>query len=231
MLNNLTLLLIEPDPKERVIFNKLIGTKFKSIQFANNVVSGLKIFHKDWIDIIITNIEMPGETLNALNLIEYIRHKNINIPIIILTEQIDTPLGLRALNMEIDGYIIKPVNLLKLESAIIPIIKNLYGPQKKAKIGPNIYYCSLQKTLHIHEKKIRLGCIESNLIELLLANKISVSSKLQIINLASNDLNLKNLLISWVTYFDNNQNNTQTTTPYLLNQFNILSGAKPIKTI
>ena len=156
---------------------------------------------------------MPGTTLNVLNLIDYMRHKNLNVPIIILTEQIDTPLALRALNMEIDGYIIKPVNLLKLESAIIPIIKNLYGPQKKAKIGPNIYYCSLQKTLHIHEKKIRLDCIDSNLIELLLFNKISVSSKLQIINLASNNLNLKNLLISWVTYFDHKLTNPQTITP------------------
>ncbi len=121
-LKTITLLYVEDDEFVRqqtvVLFEKI----FKKVFVAINGEDGFNIFskNKDEIEIIITDINMP--ILNGLDMVKKINEMSINIPIIVTTAYTDSTNLLNAIDLNIDKYISKPVQIRELTLNIVNLV-------------------------------------------------------------------------------------------------------------
>jgi two-component system response regulator VanR len=199
ILKKQTLLLIENDIKVREYIYKSLTDLFKCIKLAHTIERGLEIFHEGGIDIIITDIKIPGSSSSDFSLIEQIRYEEIFTPIIVLTELVDSSTLLQAANLQINGYITKPVNFYKLNKSLVSISKRYKNNAQSIQLSRNTTYLPMLQAIMIDNEIKSLGKKESKLLELLIFNKNTVITKDEIIytiwpNQEVTDSALKNLL-------------------------------------
>jgi two-component system response regulator VanR len=199
ILKKQTLLLIEDDIQVREYIYKSLIDFFKCIKLAHTIERGLEIFHEGGIDIIITDIKIPGSSSCDFSLIEQIRYEEIFMPIIILSQLVDSNTLLKAANLHINGYITKPVNFYKLNKSIVSVIKYLENNADSIQLTKNINYLPMQQALIIENNQVNLGKKECQLLDLLIFSKKTVITKDEIIHVIwpeqdITDSALKNLL-------------------------------------
>ncbi|WP_375722977.1 EAL domain-containing protein [Arcobacter sp. KX21116] len=131
ILKNITILYAEDEKSLRdITLNILKG--FTNKQFvAENGLEGLDLFkkHEEEIDLIITDVNMPQ--MNGLDMIKEIKKINPNIPIIVATAFSNTEYLLEAIDIGVDKYILKPIDMKKLlqvmsQSLLYHELKDLY---------------------------------------------------------------------------------------------------------
>ncbi len=131
ILKNITILYAEDEKSLRdITLNILKG--FTNKQFvAENGLEGLELFkkHEEEIDLIITDVNMPQ--MNGLDMIKEIKKINPNIPIIVATAFSNTEYLLEAIDIGVDKYILKPIDMKKLlqvmsQSLLYHELKDLY---------------------------------------------------------------------------------------------------------
>jgi DNA-binding response OmpR family regulator len=119
---HLNVLYVEDNLEVQTQTVKMLNSFFNSISVANNGEIGLKLFLEDnSYHIIITDIKMP--VIDGLSLIESIRKINKQIPIIVLSAYDDKDYFLKTINAGIDGYILKPYNLIQITQTLNNIIQ------------------------------------------------------------------------------------------------------------
>lgn len=104
---NLTLLLVEDEAPILDSSYRILSTFFKEVITASNGKEGLTqyIEYKNEIDIILTDIRMPE--MNGIDMIKEIRKKNSNIPIYIVSGDLEKEHDISGLN--ISKYYTKPI--------------------------------------------------------------------------------------------------------------------------
>ncbi|WP_419764119.1 MAG: EAL domain-containing protein [Arcobacter sp.] len=131
ILKNITILYAEDEKSLRdITLNILKG--FTNKQYvAENGLEGLELFkeHEEEIDLIITDVNMPQ--MNGLDMIKEIKKINSNIPIIVATAFSNTEYLLEAIDIGVDKYILKPIDMKKLlqvmsQSLLYHELKDLY---------------------------------------------------------------------------------------------------------
>jgi len=105
--SELKLLYVEDDVNARVSTLEMLKNLFHDITVATNGEDGLRAFENNTIDIVITDINMPG--LNGIEMIEKIRAIDTKVAIFILSAHNDNQYFLDAIRLGIDGFIIKPL--------------------------------------------------------------------------------------------------------------------------
>jgi YesN/AraC family two-component response regulator len=106
---------------------KLILDDFvKEVHTAKDGEEGLKMALELPIDIIIADINMPK--MNGIDMLKALKEEHErDIPSIITTAHNDTEYLMDAINLKVDGYIIKPINIKDLINSIykvmLPIIQ------------------------------------------------------------------------------------------------------------
>jgi len=101
--------------------------KFKNFYTAYDGAQGVELFKEHRPDLIITDIQMP--VMDGISMIEAIREIDSEVGIIITTAFNESDYLLRAIHLQVDGYIMKPLNfkklLTRLEKVLEPIeLKN-----------------------------------------------------------------------------------------------------------
>lgn len=177
-LRHLNLLFIDDNTSITADAYALFYPLFKSVILAHDSDSALSAFKMNKIDIIITDIELPGE--DGLNIIEKIREKSADLPIIILTSFIENDYLLRAANLRLDGYLIKPLNFKKFSSVLLRITNRLESKSSIFPITDHVSYNFALQSLMVDQVVVSLGKKEHLLLKLLLSNKFQVVSKAQI---------------------------------------------------
>lgn len=123
-LKNATILYAEDDDDTRSITAGVLEDYCGRLLLAKNGEQALELFKTHNIDIVLTDILMPK--INGIDLATKIRNgiNNPNVPIIIATAHTETKYLLESINLSIDGYLIKPLNIdeliLSLVKAILP---------------------------------------------------------------------------------------------------------------
>jgi len=120
-LKDLELLYIEDD-LDVMNQTKLILDDFvKCVHTAANGQEGLEIALNNNIDIIVTDINMPE--MNGIEMIKELKkdHEK-DIPCIITTAHTDTEYLLDAIELKVDGYIVKPINIKDLINTIYTVM-------------------------------------------------------------------------------------------------------------
>lgn len=131
ILKNVTILYAEDEKDLREVTHQILKGFTKKQYVAENGQEGLELFkaHQTEIDLIITDVNMP--ILNGLDMIKEIKKININIPIIVATAFSNKEYLLEAIDIGVDKYVLKPIDIAKLlqvmsQSLIYHELKSLY---------------------------------------------------------------------------------------------------------
>jgi len=132
-MNNFTMMYVEDDVDAQKWMKIMLEDEVKELYQAFNGAEGLEIYKKHKPDVILTDINMP--ILNGLDMSKEIKRLDNKQPILILSAFNDREILLRSLNMGIDYFIPKPIDINDLM-------------EKLDEIG-----VSLQEKLDKHEEK------------------------------------------------------------------------------
>ncbi len=131
ILKNITILYAEDEKDLREVTHQILKGFTKKQYVAQNGQEGLELFKKyeNEIDLIITDVNMP--ILNGLDMIKEIKKINLNIPIIVATAFSNKEYLLEAIDIGVDKYVLKPIDIAKLlqvmsQSLIYHELKDLY---------------------------------------------------------------------------------------------------------
>jgi diguanylate cyclase (GGDEF)-like protein len=131
ILKNITILYAEDEKDLREVTHQILKGFTKKQYVAQNGQEGLELFkaHENEIDLIITDVNMP--VMNGLDMVKEIKKININIPIIVATAFSNKEYLLEAIDIGVDKYVLKPIDIAKLlqvmsQSLIYHELKDLY---------------------------------------------------------------------------------------------------------
>ncbi|MDF1883390.1 diguanylate cyclase [Sulfurimonas sp. SAG-AH-194-C21] len=117
------ILYVEHEVETRNQITKFLNSFCNELYVAKNGLEALILYEKNEIDIIITAIVMPD--MNGIELVEIIKKKNIKQLVIFTSQEKDSKFLLRAIELEVDGYITKPINLDKLKFRVQKCISQI----------------------------------------------------------------------------------------------------------
>ncbi len=131
-LQSLTVLYVEDEPKlqEQVssFFSDIVGTFY----LASNGEEGLAFYQQYKVDIIISDITMPK--MNGIEMAEKIRQENRHIPIIITSAHNNSDFFIKAIEIGISRFILKPINIENLFEILVQYAKTIALAKEKASL-------------------------------------------------------------------------------------------------
>jgi signal transduction histidine kinase len=124
ILKNITVLYAEDELVIQEGITETLNLFEINVICAKNGQEGLSFFKSlnKKIDLILTDIKMPK--LDGLGMIEKIREIDKDIPIIITTAHQETSFLLESIELNISAYVLKPIDIYKLESSLIKAIES-----------------------------------------------------------------------------------------------------------
>jgi signal transduction histidine kinase len=124
-LKRMTILYVEDEEMTRMTFERSLKRMFGKIFQAENGRIGLDIFKKEPIDVILTDVNMPE--MNGLEMSKAIKEINPRVPIVISSAYNDSSFLMQAIDIGIDHYITKPVDMKKFRSRLEEVAINFYN--------------------------------------------------------------------------------------------------------
>ncbi|WP_424578638.1 EAL domain-containing response regulator [Arcobacter sp. 7ABA8] len=121
LINNLSILYVEDDTTVRESLSSTLKLLAKKIYTANDGLEALDVLKTNKIDLIITDIKMPN--LDGLELSKRIQDLDLNIPILITTAHDEIDYFHKAIELNVDAFITKPLNITSLIQSITKLAK------------------------------------------------------------------------------------------------------------
>jgi DNA-binding response OmpR family regulator len=191
-----SILYIEDNNKVRKETVKMLKNIMPNITEAENgqIAINLYIEHltnknlKEF-DLIITDIQMPEQ--DGLSMIKTIRETNQNIQIIIFTAYSNSEYFLEAIKIGVDGYILKPYNIMEITEVLVNTLKK----HEKKSIVPLAFsyiWCTINNTLKKNDLFIKLSQKEIKLVTFLLSAQQSIKASDEIENYIFDDFKSEN---------------------------------------
>lgn len=116
----LNLLYVEDDLQLRNETSKLLKYFFADVIVCKDGIEGIEKFKSYDIDIILTDINMPG--LNGLKMVEEIKKINENIPVIVCSAFNEPKYLLESISLNIQEYLLKPLDFDKFKIILKKVI-------------------------------------------------------------------------------------------------------------
>jgi len=148
-LENFTILYVEDNKDAQEQLKMILEDDVKEFYQAYNGEEGLTLYREKRPDIILSDINMP--LLDGLAMAKEIRKIDAEQPILIVSSFDDKDTLLKAINIVIDGFIRKPIDMKELEFQLNKIAKNLQNKintqSNKEKERNNLYTLAHYDTL------------------------------------------------------------------------------------
>lgn len=122
-LKSLTFLCVEDSDVIQFLYESILQDKVKKIIFSYDGEDGYNRFMNEPVDIIITDYQMPR--LNGIEMIEKIRATDTKIPIILVTAIEEIDVVVKALQLNVNNLLKKPINSDTVMHAVENISKIL----------------------------------------------------------------------------------------------------------
>jgi len=119
----LKLLYVEDDTNARESTYQLLTNYFHEVVTAVDGKDGLEKFNKQKFDLILSDINMPR--LSGIEMLKVIREKNSNIPVLLLSAYDDSDYFLHAIELDVDGYILKPLMMNQLSKTLFKVVQKI----------------------------------------------------------------------------------------------------------
>ena len=107
ILKNLTVLLVEDDSDSKKIMHDVLSDNFEKVFTAQNGDEGLKKFKKYNPNMVITDVFMPIS--DGLDMTRYIKEISKDTPVTVLSAHSEKETLLKAIDVGVDKYLIKPI--------------------------------------------------------------------------------------------------------------------------
>ncbi|ABV67497.1 response regulator transcription factor [Aliarcobacter butzleri] len=182
-MKSLKVLIVEDEIKLANLIKASIKELFFKVNIAKDGIEGLKKFQSFKPDIIISDITMPN--LDGLEMCQRIREES-NIPIVILSAYSQKEKLLKAIDLGINKYFIKPFDI----EEFLEYLKNLSKNIKKIKtykLKDNFVFDNNSVCLYKDEILINLTKREREFLNILIKNKNSLVKKEDIKTLLWNE--------------------------------------------
>ena len=167
---NIKILYIEDDEIARENGLEYLENFFENIYEASDAIIALQLYEKHKPDIIITDIQMPK--LNGLEFVKRIRQKDKKTQIIIITAFSDKDYLLKAIELGLVKYLVKPVREKEFEEALFLCINALERNESNiVKLDEFTFFDTFNKNLISNNEIVKLRAKELDFLELLIKNK------------------------------------------------------------
>ncbi|MGC8765597.1 MAG: EAL domain-containing response regulator [Brevinematia bacterium] len=113
---NLNVLYVEDDGVTRQALSEYLKNVTKKVYVAENGAIALKLYKKNEIDLVITDIKMP--VMDGLELIKNIKKEDYDIPVIITTAYNEIEYLVDSIELGVNSFLIKPIETGKLFEAL-----------------------------------------------------------------------------------------------------------------
>jgi two-component sensor histidine kinase/CheY-like chemotaxis protein len=114
--HDISLLFVEDNETIRFLYNRLLSKRVKIFYIAEDGKQGLELYQQHKPDLIITDISMP--IMDGLEMIKLIKEIDTEIKVIVMSAYSIKEYFLEAINLGVNGYLIKPVEAKKLYQLI-----------------------------------------------------------------------------------------------------------------
>ena len=165
-LKELSVLLVEDEAKIRDLLAGVMEKVFKKVITAQNGEEGLKKFKKFNPNIVITDILMPIR--DGLEMSKDIRAISPETPIVVLSAFNDKDKLMQAIEIGINKYLLKPIDMDELIYAIETLAKAKIDSSNLIEIGKNYTFSPTKKVLIKNGVEISLTKKELAFISLLI---------------------------------------------------------------
>ena len=122
ILKNLTVLLVEDDSDSKKIMHDVLSDNFEKVFTAQNGDEGLKKFKKYNPNMVIADAFMPIS--DGLDMTRYIKEISKDTPVIVLSAHSEKETLLKAIDVGVDKYLIKPIMADDLLNTLENVAKN-----------------------------------------------------------------------------------------------------------
>jgi len=121
-LKTITILYVEDDTLVRNQTKQILDKIFFKVFIASDGKEGLEVFrtNQEHIDAVVTDINMPN--MSGLEMIERINEINHSIPTIVTTAHADAKFLMSAIDINVDKYLSKPIQVKELTTSIVNIV-------------------------------------------------------------------------------------------------------------
>ncbi|EIQ1592459.1 response regulator transcription factor, partial [Campylobacter jejuni] len=162
----LIILVVEDEIKTRESMINILSERFSKVIGAQNGDEGLKKFKKFKPDLVITDIAMP--IMDGLDMAREIKEISDDVPIVVLSAYSEKERLLRSIDIGIDKYLIKPVDIEELFKVLDYLIGEKIEANMLVKISEEYQFNKTKRTLIYNGEEIVLTKKELAFISLLL---------------------------------------------------------------
>ncbi|ATL95406.1 butyrate response regulator transcription factor BumR [Campylobacter jejuni] len=159
----LIILVVEDEVKARESMINILSERFSKVIGAQNGDEGLKKFKPD---LVITDIAMP--IMDGLDMAREIKEISDDVPIVVLSAYSEKERLLRSIDIGIDKYLIKPVDIEELFKVLDYLIGEKIEANMLVKISEEYQFNKTKRTLIYSGEEIVLTKKELAFISLLL---------------------------------------------------------------
>ncbi len=117
----LVVLYVEDEDDTRLQISEILAIFFKEVIVGVNGLDALEKYKKNSIDLVVTDLTMPK--MNGLEMIKNIKSINPYQHIIILTAHNSSENLLEAIDLQLDGFLLKPLKMVKLIELLLKVTK------------------------------------------------------------------------------------------------------------
>ncbi|HEH3661071.1 TPA: response regulator transcription factor [Campylobacter jejuni] len=162
----LIILVVEDEIKTRESLINVLSERFSKVIGAQNGDEGLKKFKKFKPDLVITDIAML--IMDGLDMAREIKEISDDVPIVVLSAYSEKERLLRSIDIGIDKYLIKPVDIEELFKVLDCLVGEKIEANMLVKISEEYQFNKTKRTLIHNGKEIVLTKKELAFISLLL---------------------------------------------------------------
>ena len=141
ILKNFTVLCVEDELDVRDELAQFLKRRVKTLYLTNNGEEGLALFKKHTPDIVITDILMP--VMNGLDMTKAIKRINPDVPVVVTTAFNDPDFFLRAIEIGVSKYVLKPIEIRPFLTALNEVAW-LLRAQRELRISATVFNASAE---------------------------------------------------------------------------------------
>ena len=154
VLANLSLLYIEDDEDTRIELSRYLKRRVGKLYTAKNGLEGLEKYRESPVDIIITDLKMP--IMDGLELVKALRKEEEKVSVVITSALSDSERILKAMDLEVVKYVVKPIDPGELDKVLCEIGKKLLKGRQEELIRKNKWITKDEKAAL--EKELEKVC-------------------------------------------------------------------------
>ncbi|RDB05532.1 response regulator transcription factor [Runella aurantiaca] len=174
------LLLVEDETKVAAFIKKGLERQGFTVEMAEDGKLGQRLFDERTFDLIILDVNLPF--MDGVELAAYIRTKNTQIPILMLTALDTTADKLAGFDAGVDDYLVKPFDFMELVARLKALLKRAVKTIEQTNVlrVADLELDLDQKLARRGGQTIDLTAKEFALLEYLMRNRGRVVSKVDI---------------------------------------------------